>query len=252
MGKLGGYKLEGFTHISEAEADAMQGNLPHGEALVRQKRRGIAKLSGSAHARSCHSTEASEATARGLVECIANRHAADLRKHKTTRADGTVKRHKTRVKARERGFTVVATRTETKRDGLLLRGHSAKAEKREKKLLQAAAKVDRARSLADDATPRFAEADGRMLRVSNYEITLASRSPWVVHFPKPKKGAALPSRVFSPTKVAKDADERVWVAGDVVPRIKKAELVGAAISVDDTSQCHHVAPLKVVKKKPKA
>ena len=50
-------------------------------------------------------------------------------------------------------------------------------------------------------------------------------------------------------KVAKDGDGHVWVAGDVVPQIKKADLVGATISISDTTQCKRVTPMQIVSKK---
>ena len=242
----GPYRLEGFHPIAKATAEAKRGNLSKGETLVFQRRRGI-KLSGSAHVRSSHSTAASLATANGLVHALADRHASDLSKLKCTRADGTVTSYKTKVKARPGGYTVVAKKKERKKDGLLLHGQSKQVEKVEQKGLASAAREDRKRSIADEGGARFDQVNARgMLRIANFDEALVSWSPWVIHFPKPKKGKAAPSRVMSVTNVAKDGDGRMWVSGDVVPALKKSELVSASISVDDTTQCKKVSPMKVI------
>jgi len=242
----GPYKLEGFVPIGREEAEALKGNLRKGQSLVMQKRRGV-KLSGTAHVRSTHSTAASASGAKGLVHVLADRHAKDLAAYKTTSRDGTVTTFKTHVKERPGGFTVVAKQIRKKADGLLVRGQSKQVEAREKGILDSAARTDRKRSLADDASPRFDLSNPRgMLRIANYDAALALRSPWVIHFAKPKKGKAPPSRVLSVTKMAKDSDGHIWVAGDVVPTMKKAELVGSSISIDDTTQCQKVAPMRVV------
>lgn len=242
----GPYKLEGFKSIGREEAEALKGNLAKGQSLVMQKREGV-KLSGTAHVRSTHSTAASKSGASGLVECLANRHAKELSAYKKTSGDGTLTSFKTQVKKRPGGFTVVAKKICKKADGLLVKGRSKQVQKREKGILDSAARSDRTRSLADEGNARFDQSNSRgLLRVANFDAVLASRSPWVIHFAKPKKGKASPSRVLSVTKMARASDGHIWVAGDVVPAMKKADLVGASISIDDTTQCQKVAPMRVV------
>lgn len=123
--------------------------------------------------------------------------------------------------------------------------------KHDEKILRKADALDRKRSL--DASrvgdgPTFKEVDGRWLRVEGFSEELAARSPWVVHPPsgsgkaKGAKAAAL-SRNFSVTRVAKDGTGSVWVQGDIVPSMKKDELVGGAISVDNMAVCQPVRPM---------
>ena len=131
----------------------------------------------------------------------------------------------------------------------------------DEKMLQKAEGLDRKRSLAaskSDEGPTFAEVDGRWLRVKGYSEALAKRSPWIVH-PLAKRGkakgakpAAALSRNFSVTRIAKDDSANVWVQGDVVPQMKKEELVGAAVSVDNMAICQAVQPMAIGVRPPKA
>lgn len=123
--------------------------------------------------------------------------------------------------------------------------------KQDEKILRKAESADRKRSLAASKAgdgPIFKEVDGRWLRVDGFSEELAARSPWIVHPPsgrgkaKGAKAAAL-SRNFSVTRAAKDGTGSVWVQGDIVPSMKKDELVGGAISVDNMAVCQRVTPM---------
>jgi len=123
--------------------------------------------------------------------------------------------------------------------------------KHDEKVLRKADALDRKRSLAASKAgdgPTFKEVDGRWLRVEGFSEELAARSPWIVHPPsgsgkaKGAKAAAL-SRNFSVTRVGKDSTGSVWVQGDIVPSMKKDELVGGAISVDNMAVCQPVRPM---------
>lgn len=123
--------------------------------------------------------------------------------------------------------------------------------KHDEKILRKADALDRKRSLAASKAgdgPTFNEVDGRWLRVEGFSEELAARSPWIVHPPSGSgkaqgaKAAAL-SRNFSVTRVAKDGTGSVWVQGDIVPPMKKDELVGGAISVDNMAVCQRVKPM---------
>ena len=124
----------------------------------------------------------------------------------------------------------------------------------DEKMLQKAEGLDRKRSLAVSKSgegPTLAEVDGRWLRVDGYSEALAKRSPWIVP-PQAKGGkakgakpAAALSRNFSVTRIAKDDSANVWVQGDVVPQMKKEELVGAAVSVDNMAICQAVQPMAI-------
>ena len=123
--------------------------------------------------------------------------------------------------------------------------------KHDEKILRKADALDRKRSLAASKAgdgPTFKEVDGRWLRVEGFSEELAARSPWIVHPPsgsgkaKGAKAAAL-SRNFSVTRVGKDSTGSVWVQGDIVPSMKKDELVGGAISVDNMAVCQPVRPM---------
>ena len=100
--------------------------------------------------------------------------------------------------------------------------------------------------------PEIDECDGRWVRVNIFKDALMTRSPWVLHWPCGGKNE-FTSRVFSPTRMAEATEDEkrtenvrlMWVQGDVLPHLKKSQLVGAFISIDDTTQCHPCPPLVV-------
>ena len=134
----------------------------------------------------------------------------------------------------------------------------------DEKILKKADALDRKRWLAAAKTgggPCFAESDGKgWLMVEGFTDALAKRSPWIVHpasaltpvirgsLAEREVERILSSRNFSVTRVAKDGSGATWVKGDVVPPMKKDELVGAAISVDNMAVCQPVTPMKVGEK----
>lgn len=175
-------------------------------------------------------------------------------KHMDPMLAGTSKVQVQVATARARSVKPQAT---AEKQALSIRWESRKKAKanlqHDEKILHRAGGLDRKRSLAASKTgdgPNFAEVEGRWLRVAGYSDDVAARTPWIVHPPsgggkaKGAKAASL-SRNFSVTRVAKDSTGELWVQGDVVPQMKKDDLVGAAISIDNMAVCQVVKPMAV-------
>ena len=114
----------------------------------------------------------------------------------------------------------------------------AKRERDDRAVLDEEARRIRQRTISRADGPIIGGTRGRWLHVDNWDDGLLGVNPWALHFGGGR------SRMLSVTRVGVDGDGRTWVQGDVLPRVKKEETVGARVSTADI-ECKKVLSMKV-------